>query len=193
MDIESGTQVGADGERYATGTQPTVAEPRPSDEAPVVWPVEIWSGDAADSHLPVGGVYDADGVALADGDESLLQLDAAGNLLESLGTLIAGEDITNQVMKVEQRFVATRGTADTLVKSGAGFVHRICLAGNGTITAGVVTIYDNTAESGTAIWSGTVPVGCVPVSIEINTVVANGIYVGYDGTIANVAFACIWR
>lgn len=150
-------------------------------------------GGGSGGIVTVGGVYNADGVTLVDGDDSPLQLDAEGNLVVTLGDLIAGEDLTNNVMKVEQRFSSTRATADTLVKSGSGFIHGIALAANGSVTAGVVTIYDNTAESGTIIWSGTVQVTTAPVFITLNAVVSVGIYVGFDGTIANVAFAAIWR
>jgi hypothetical protein len=68
----------------------------------------------------------------------------------SLGTLLAGEDLPNGVIKIEQRFsYATISTATTTtIKSGAGFLHSIVVTGG---TAGTVIVYDNTAGSGTKI------------------------------------------
>jgi len=66
------------------------------------------------------------------------------------GTLLAGEDLTNNVIKVENRFsYATIATATTTtIKSGAGFLHRITVSGG---TTGAIIVYDNTAASGTKI------------------------------------------
>jgi len=64
--------------------------------------------------------------------------------------LHAGEDLVNDVQKVEERFNYTNITtaATTVVKSGAGFLHSITV---NTDAAGTITIYDNTAGSGTKI------------------------------------------
>lgn len=64
--------------------------------------------------------------------------------------LIAGEDLTNNVMKTEQRFSYANITSatTTTVKSGSGFLHAITI---NTTAAGTITIYDNTAGSGTKI------------------------------------------
>lgn len=82
--------------------------------------------------------------------DSPLQIDASANLKVTLATLIAGEDLTNNVQKVEQRFsyaTITTGTTTT-IKSGAGFLHTMIVNGG---TTGTITIYDNTAASGTKI------------------------------------------
>ena len=68
----------------------------------------------------------------------------------NLRTLIAGEDLANDVTKTEQRFsnnyIASATT--TTVKTGVGVLHSIVL---GETAAGAITIYDNTAGSGTII------------------------------------------
>jgi hypothetical protein len=46
----------------------------------------------------------------------------------TLATTLAGEDVANDVLKVEQRFAPINVSADTLVKSGPGCLH---LAGHG--------------------------------------------------------------
>ena len=68
----------------------------------------------------------------------------------SLATLIAGEDLTNDVLKIERRcsYVAISSATATVVKSGAGVLHRITVTGG---TTGTIVIYDNTAGSGTKI------------------------------------------
>ena len=83
-------------------------------------------------------------------DQSIVQ-NTSGMELVGLGEEIAGEDLTNDVLKVEQRFnylnISTATT--TVVKSGAGFLHLIVV--NKHVATGVITIYDNTAGSGTKI------------------------------------------
>jgi hypothetical protein len=95
-------------------------------------------------------VYNASAPTLTDGDDSALNVDASGNTLVSQATLLAGEDIANDVIKTENRYsYATITTATTTtVKSGAGFLHRIVVTGG---TTGTIVIYDNTAASGTKI------------------------------------------
>lgn len=77
-------------------------------------------------------------------------VDSSNNFQVTLGTKIAGEDITNDRMKVEHQYsglyISTATT--TTVKSGAGFLHTITI---GETAAGAITIYDNTAGSGTVL------------------------------------------
>lgn len=51
----------------------------------------------------------------------------------------------------------------TVVKSGAGILHSIVF--NGPVATGAVTIYDNTAGSGTKIGTITVPASPQPVTL----------------------------
>jgi len=66
--------------------------------------------------------------------------------------LRAGEDLTNDVQKVEIRnaynYIATATT--TVIKTGAGVLHSITVNGG---TGGTIIVYDNTAGSGTIIAS----------------------------------------
>jgi hypothetical protein len=75
----------------------------------------------------------------------------------TLATLIAGEDQDNDLIKVEQRFAAANiSTATTTtVKASAGFLHSITI--NTPVASSVITIYDNTAGSGTKIGTITLP------------------------------------
>jgi len=82
----------------------------------------------------------------------------------------------------------TRCTGDTLVYTGIGKIGYVSIAPTtATPTAGLLTIYDNTAESGTIIYSEWVFATTPGHTIELEVAVRNGIYVGYDGTLANVS------
>lgn len=114
--------------------------------------------------------------------------DAVTNLISfDLGSYISGEDPDKDVLRVQQPFSSSRVTADGLITSGSGLLHTLVFAATGTVTSGVITVYDNTAESGTVLFSGVIQTGINPIPILLDIEYANGIYVGYDGTIANVA------
>ena len=112
----------------------------------------------------------------------------------SLATALAGEDFDNDVMRVEGQFSYSRKTADGQVKSAPGFVHSVTIAPTtATPTAGLVTVYDNTAGSGTPVFSewvfATAPAHSVILDVECLT----SIYVEYDGTLANVSVTISYR
>lgn len=117
--------------------------------------------DGADSGNPVkvGGKYNATPPTIDDGDRGDLQLDESANIKNRESYAPKYEDNTNEVAKVEQRFsyenIVLAAPTTTVVKSSAGFLHSITF--NKPATTGVVTIYDNTAGSGTKI--GTITTG----------------------------------
>ncbi len=103
----------------------------------------------------------------------------------SLTTKLAGEDLTNDVQKVEQRFsYAYCAGADTAVKSGAGFLHTLtftCI--DAAPTAGTIIVYDNTAESGTIIYSETFTTTAFRgYTVTIDSSFSTGLYVGFTTT-----------
>lgn len=67
-------------------------------------------------------------------------------------TAMAGEDLANDLVKVEHRYTPTNiATATTtLIKTGVGHLHSVSVNTKGTV-ASVITIYDSTAASGTKI------------------------------------------
>lgn len=111
-----------------------------------------------------------------------------------LSTLIAGEDLTNDVQKVEQRFSYTNISADTLVKTGAGFLHTLTFAQiDAAPTAGTIIVYDNTAESGTIIYSETFDTTVFRgYSVTIDASFGTGLYVGFTTT-ADVGVTVSYR
>lgn len=82
--------------------------------------------------------------------EGMNRLLASGGAGFTLGDKLAGEDIPNDVMKVEQRFnyssVSTATT--TLIKNGSGFIHQIRVIGG---TLGAITVYDSLTATGSQI------------------------------------------
>jgi len=118
--------------------------------------VTNWSG--APSTSPSGSAvvplaeYNATPTTRTEGQFGVLQQDSLGNLKETLGTTIAGEDIPSDVTKVEMRNNATYiSTATTTVcKTGTGLLHTLTVTGG---TAGTIIGYDNTAASGTILFS----------------------------------------
>ena len=154
-DADSDSQANIKAADTARTTDTVVLATQHIDDAGNVGGVQgdVASG-AADSGNPVkvGGKYNATPPTLDDGDRGDLELDANGNTKVTLATQIAGEDLTNDVMKVEQRFsyetITLAAPTTTVVKSGAGFLHAIDFT---AIAAGVITIYDNISAAGTPV------------------------------------------
>lgn len=119
----------------------------------------ITAGQTADDAAPetgtkvtmIGGIVDSNiSDVLDDGDAGYARIDESRNLFQTLGTLISGEDQTNNVMRVRfpgsNAYISSATT--TTVKSGSGYLRSITV---GETAAGAITIYDNTAGSGTVI------------------------------------------
>lgn len=118
------------------------------------------------------GHYNVTPATREDGDPSGMEMDALGNLKGTAATLAAGEDLTNDVVKVEERFtfanIATATT--TVVKTGAGFFHLMVI---NTTAAGAITIYDNTAGSGTKI--ATFPISAITATYLYDVTFGTGL------------------
>ena len=96
----------------------------------------------------------------------------------------AGEDTVNDLQKVEQRYGYAFVQTDTAVKSAPGFLHTVTFScADAAPTAGTITIYDNTAASGTKVFEHsftTTPF--LPFTIVFNVVMNLGIYVDFTTT-----------
>jgi hypothetical protein len=113
----------------------------------------------------------------------------------NLRSALAGEDLTNDVMKTEQRFTGSGVlTSDTAVKTGAGFVHSVTISQNDAApTAGTIDIYDNTAGSGTKLFTWTLTTAVfTPFTIILDQSFSNGLYVDFT-TVADVAVSVSYR
>ena len=122
--------------------------------------------DGMQNVLPVG-VYNATPTTRTEWQFGVLQADSLGNLKETLGTTIAGEDIPNDVTKVEFRnnatYISTATT--TVVKTGAGLLHTIVVQGG---TTGTIIGYDNTAASGTILFSFDTTVALATYTFDVS-------------------------
>lgn len=135
-----------------------------------------------------GGImakYHLSAPTYTDGMETDLQTDANGNLKTVLATTIAGEDLTLDVMKTEQRYSKSYATTDKLVKTGAGFIHTVTISPtDAAATAGTIIIYDSTTEgTDDIIFSYYIPAAAlVPVTVTLDVTTATGTYIGYTTT-----------
>lgn len=115
---------------------------------------------ATDSGNPVkvGGVYNSSPPAPTTGQRVDLQTDANGALRVNPGPLSQGTDsVTNYPFGHSYAAISTATT--TTVKSGAGVIRAIQVLGG---TLGAITVYDNTAASGTLIAPTFTPTATLP-------------------------------
>jgi len=124
----------------------------------------------------------------------LMSCDTAGNQRVTLGTLLSGEDQTNNVMRVEGQFsYSGPQTADAQIKASAGFLHTLTCNSDAAATAGSLDIYDNTAGSGTKIHSITFGTGFYPPATMIFDVAfSTGLYLDFTTT-ADVTCTASYR
>jgi hypothetical protein len=91
-------------------------------------------------------------------------------------------------------YVFGRVTVDGQVKGSAGFIHTITISPNGSVTAGVLTIYNSLTETGTVVAQFALPVTTfTPFSVTLDVACSTGIYVGFDATLANVSCTVSYR
>lgn len=110
--------------------------------------------------------------------------ESTSSFKNTLSTALAGEDLTNDVMKTEQRFSFTRLAADGQVKAGAGFLHALTFAcADAAPTAGSIIVYDSLSETGTIIYSETFDTTVFRgYSVILDVSFTTGLYVGFTTT-----------
>lgn len=115
-------------------------------------------------------------------------------LYTSLSTKLAGEDLTNDVLKTEQRYSFTRLATDGQVKAGAGFLHTLTFAcADAAPTAGSIIVYDSLTETGTVIYSETFDTTAFRgFSVVLDVSFSTGLYIGFTTT-ADVGCTASWR
>lgn len=99
--------------------------------------------------------------------------------------LLAGEDQTNGVMKVEQQFSYCLDDADIVCKATPGFLHTVsCWGEDAAATAGRVQIRDATAAAGgTVVWQHEFDAAIAkPVTWQADIVMTAGIVIDWDTT-----------
>ncbi|GEM_PF-5358460 len=118
-------------------------------------------------------IYNTTAPTLSNGQEVKPQADVNGNQKNTLATLIAGEDLTYNVLKVEERFSYSNVTATTTVKSGAGFIHNLTVNNPSQLTsattATTTVLSDSTALIRTSIGNSSLSIsGCWASEVASN-------------------------
>lgn len=111
-------------------------------------------------------------------------------------TLLAGEDQTNGVMKVEMQMTPKFCTADCQVKASAGFVESITCGGTDAAAqaGGVITLYDNTAASGSTYWNySPAAVNVQPFTNSLKHIMATGIYLDFPASTTDIWCSVSYR
>jgi hypothetical protein len=104
------------------------------------------------------------------------------------------EDNTAGKAVVEHRYSFSRRTTEGQVAPAGGLIHTVAIAPlTATPTAGLLTVYDSLTETGTVLYSewifATTPGHC----ITLDATTSNGIYVGFDATLANISVSTTYR
>ena len=95
-------------------------------------------------------IYRTTPLSKIDGQVSLIESDSAGNEKVTQATQLAGEDLTNQVMKVQVQATYTVPlTASALVKTGAGQLMGLVI--NSCAAGATIKVWDNTSAATTVL------------------------------------------
>ena len=130
------------------------------------------------------GIYNATPPTLTDTRYNALQLTVNGELITSLGTVISGEDTTNNRLMVEPKYTYLAAiTADAQLKGAAGVLHTLTLSSDAAATAGTVIVYDSLTEAGTIILTITfVAAYFPPTTLVFDAAFLTGCYLGFTTT-----------
>lgn len=106
-------------------------------------------------------------------------LDDNGYETQTLGTKIAGEDLTNDVLKIRDAASYTNLSASALIKTGAGVLKGIVVNSH---TSGTLKLWDNTSAATTVICN-TITFAAGPNFIKLPAVeFSTGLYATIGGT-----------
>lgn len=152
--------------------------------------VDINSGGSSTS----GVEYNVTPPTATDGTTGAAQGDINRNTKVAEQYAPSAEDNAVGVIKVEKRYSGVKITSDTLIKTGAGFLHSLTFSCNDAApTAGSIIVYDNTAESGTEIFNHTfTTTPFVPFTVTPDVTFGTGLYIGFTTT-ADVNVLPSWR
>lgn len=118
--------------------------------------------------------------------------DGNNNGMVTLATKL--DPVNDGVLSYPYGHVEETKTADFLHRTGTGVLHTITFSCNDAApTAGTYILYDNTAESGTIIFSHTfTTTPFVPFSVTLDCAFSVGLYSGFTTT-ADVNVTVSWR
>lgn len=106
-------------------------------------------------------------------------LDDNGYETQTLGTKIAGEDLTNDVLKIRDAANYTNLSASALIKTGAGVLKGIVVNSH---ASGTLKLWDNTSAATTVICN-TITFAAGPNFIKLPSIeFTTGLYATIGGT-----------
>lgn len=101
------------------------------------------------------------------------------SIMTALNELIAGEDLTNDVLKTEDRATYTNISASALIKTGAGRLKGFCVNSH---TSGTLKLWDNTSAA-TTVLLNTITFNAGPTYFVLPDVeFGTGLYATIGGT-----------
>ncbi len=160
------------------------------------WVHGVDSAGGAIPSVAVTAEFDDTSTDLATENQlsTLRFMSTARDLAVSLYTKIAGEDLTNNVMKTESQYSGTYATADAQIKGAAGFLHSVTfMCTDAAPTAGSIIIYDSLTEANTIILSITfTTTPFVAFTVVLDRICTTGIYAGFTTT-TDVGIQLTWR
>lgn len=126
----------------------------------------------------------ADGVEMV----AFTNEDSSGNQLVGMGSLMAGEDLTNDVLKVEDRSTYTNLSASALIKTGAGRLKGFTVNSH---SSGTLKLWDNTSAA-TTVLLNTITFNAGPTYFVLPDVeFGTGLYATIAGTSADITI--FWK
>lgn len=138
----------------------------------LLWATVSMAGTKIDLRQGNGGITELGGV----GDGMKIYPDA----------LLAGEDQVNNLLRVEHQYSRYFAAgADTLIKTGIGYVHSVvCWGSDAAATAGTIDILDSiSAGAGTKILSFPIAAGLLlPQQVILDVPFITGLYVDFTTT-----------
>lgn len=144
------------------------------------------------------GRYKATAPTLTDGQMYGLELDVNGNLKESMATRLdaVNDAVTSYPYGHSYTNITTNAT--TTVKSGSGVLKAIKINNPSALTVAnlTLTVYDNTAGSGTVIATITVPFGqsgALPIALNFDAAFATGLTIVTAGPTVAANVTVEWR
>ena len=148
--------------------------------------------------VTVSGEYNATPPTLTDGAANTLQLDVNANLKTNMAARLdsTNDSITNYPYGHSTTNITTNTT--TTCKTGAGVLKAIKINNPALLTVAnlTLTIYDNTAASGTKIGTITVPFGgttYLPFNINYDCAFTTGLTIVTAGPTVTADVTVEWR
>lgn len=127
-----------------------------------------------------------------EGQNTPCSEDLSGNTRVTQGTTTAGEDVANDVQKVEERFLTipaggttARISADQLYKTGPGHLRSITCNSDATATAGTIAVLDGTSAGvGNVLYQLNVEAVAYtqPFTVPLYTPFSVGLYLDFTTT-----------